>query len=84
MGTDPHYYHCEDTVSPVETGPKAPCSLTVRSCTPFNGDEEEFNEVGSVPHEDAPCRRCEYGTEFSAITMYPDRFTYSAKKHGVR
>lgn len=23
-GTDPHYYHKEDTVSPVETGPKVP------------------------------------------------------------
>lgn len=83
-GTDPHYCHKEDTCSPVESGPKAPCMLTVRSWTPLCGDEKELNEVGSVPHDDSPDERYKHGTEFPAMTLYHEMFSHSVDYHGGR
>lgn len=81
-GTDHHYIPCEDDVSPWETGPKRPCILTLRLCTPLNGDEEELNEVGSKPHEESPLDHCVKGTELAAISLYPETFSYSVKTGG--
>lgn len=40
--------------------------------TPLNGDESELNEVGPVPHDDAPDEPVKHGTELPAMTLYPE------------
>lgn len=80
--TDPHGYHKEDTVPPVETGPKRPRILTVRMCTPLNGDDVELNEEGPKPHDDPPDERYKHGTELATMSVYPETLHYSAEEHG--
>lgn len=81
---DPHYYRKEDTVSPVETGPKAHCPLTLRLRAPLNGDEEILNEEGSKPHDNATDESRKHNTELSTMTLYHENFSYSLSEHGGR